>query len=117
MEQKELDEIEKAIGKEMAKHNKKIIRARLNKEFAKRKVIEKCKYDYEDMKLAIVVQDFFSTHPQCKSAIPQDYEDIIYLTQDIKDNWLHEKGQRTLTEEEYAYIQTYAYRFLEETQL
>lgn len=74
-------------------------------------------YDYEDMKLAVVVQDFFSTHPQCKSPIPQDYEDIIYLTQDIKDNWLYEKRQGTLTEEEYAYIQTYAYKFLEETQL
>lgn len=81
-----------------------------------REIYEKT-YDYEDMKLAIVVQDFFSTHPQCKSPILQDYEDIIYLTQDIKDNWIHEKGQGTLTEEEYAHIQTYAYRFLEETQL
>lgn len=69
-------------------------------------------YDYEDMKLAIVVQDFLDNFTEKPALI--DYEDIIRITQEIKNSWEYKKDNRGLTEEEYAYVQAYAYRFLEE---
>lgn len=68
-------------------------------------------YDYDDMKIAIVIQDYLSLH---KSDKLRTYEELIQLAYTIKQEWLKEYDNATLNEEERAYIQSYAYRYLDE---
>ena len=64
-------------------------------------------YDYDDMKLAICVKGFYDTH---WTDIPMDFEDLINLAIEIKHAWLN----ADLSEEEFAYIQSFATRYLNE---
>lgn len=70
-------------------------------------------YTYEHLKVACVVQDYIINH---RHEFKEDivYEDIAKMTLEIYDEWLREEKNRTLSEEEFAYIQAYAYRYLEE---
>ena len=68
-------------------------------------------YDYDDMKIAIVIQDYLSLHKRDKL---RTYEELIQLAYTIKQEWLKEYDNATLNEEERAYIQFYAYRYLDE---
>ena len=70
-------------------------------------------YTYEHLKIACVVQDYIINH---RYEFKEDivYEDIAKMTLEIYDEWLREEKNKTLSEEEFAYIQAYAYRYLEE---
>jgi hypothetical protein len=68
-------------------------------------------YTYEHLKVACVVQDYINNYIQ---GIDVVYEDIAKITLEIYDAWLEEEQNETLSSEEYAYIQAYAYRYLKE---
>lgn len=70
-------------------------------------------YTYEHLKVACVVQDYIINH---RHEFRDDivYEDIAGMTLKIYEAWEEEEKNRTLSEEEYAYIQAFAYRYLEE---
>ena len=67
------------------------------------------KYDYEDLKIAICVTDYIN-----EWKIVTSYEEIVALVIKIKNEWKEEHKQGTLTEEEFAYIQKFARRYIEE---
>lgn len=67
------------------------------------------KYDYDDIKIAIVIAETFKDwNVFC------DYEDVAQLVIMIKDKWkeLHSKG--LLLEEEFAYMQKFAVNYMNE---
>lgn len=73
-------------------------------------------YDYEDMKLAIFVENFYN-HKQYE--IDKDdlcdfcgYENTIKLALEIRDAWQQERNFGTLADNEYGYIQEFALRYL-----
>lgn len=68
-------------------------------------------YTYEHLKVACVVQDYLINH---RREIDIVYEDIAGMTLKIYEAWEEEEKNGTLSNEEYAYIQAYAYRYLEE---
>lgn len=70
-------------------------------------------YTYEHLKVACVVQDFLTSEG---NEYIEDlvYEDIAKITINIYEAWEKENKNGTLSEEEFAYIQAFAYRFLEE---
>ena len=70
-------------------------------------------YTYEHLKVACVIQDYIINH---RHEFRDDivYEDIAKMTLEIYDEWLIEEKNGTLRDEEYAYIQAYTYRYLEE---
>ena len=89
------------------------------------------KYDYEDMKVAMCIQDYFRNVPaeiretydfsvfECGG----DYEDYIWLATQIKKSWQKESRKYlkhnannvdNISGEEVGYIQAYAYRYLTE---
>lgn len=67
------------------------------------------KYDYEDLKIAICV---FERIEQFKQN--WDYEDIARMTIQVKKAWKLRNKLKQLTQDEYAYIQIFAHRFLDE---
>lgn len=67
-------------------------------------------YDYDDIKVAVCIADRFKDWN-----LSADFEDIAQLVLLIKDNWCADRYEGCLTGEEFAYIQKYAYRFLDET--
>lgn len=70
--------------------------------------IHDLKYDYDDLKIAVCIADKFRDWSFCV-----DYEDIAGLTAQIKCEWEMNHIYGCLTTEEYAYIQKFANRFLE----
>ena len=70
-------------------------------------------YDYGDMKIAMCVADFFNTFH--KDDI-YDYEDLVRIAIEIRNAWENEERE-DLSEEEYAYVQSYAIRYLKENYL
>lgn len=70
-------------------------------------------FDYEDMKIAMVVSEFINNH---ENDIPyqylEDYEDLINLCIEIKTKWLELSQEKALSLEEYAYIQFFADNYL-----
>ena len=70
-------------------------------------------YNYEHLKVACAVQDYLITHRR-ELMEDFDYEDIAKMTIKIYNAHKKESFEGTLEEEEYAYIQAYAYRYLEE---
>lgn len=70
-------------------------------------------YTYEHLKVACVVQDYIINHRhEFKDDIV--YEDIAKMTIEIYNAHKKESFEGTLNEEEFAYIQAFAYRYLEE---
>lgn len=80
---------------------------------------EEKKFDYDDIKIAICIQEFYDTHSKDIEDEQdfQDYEDIITLVEEIKNNWLIDNSNSVLSQEEYAYIQNYAHKYLKEKYL
>lgn len=70
-------------------------------------------YTYEHLKVACVVQDYIINH---RHEFKEDivYEDIAKMTIQICESWEEEEKNGTLNKEEFAYIQAFAYRYLEE---
>lgn len=70
-------------------------------------------YTYEYLKVACVVQDYIINH---RHEFKEDivYEDIAKMTIQICEAWEEEAKNGTLSVEEFAYTQAYAYRYLEE---
>ena len=70
-------------------------------------------YTYEHLKVACVVQDYIINH---RHELKEDivYEDIAKMTIEIYNTHKKESFEGTLNEEEFAYIQAFAYRYLEE---
>ena len=66
------------------------------------------KYDYDDLKIAVCIADTFKDWNFCT-----DYEAIAGLTSVIKCEWEANHIYGYLTGEEYAYVQKFAERFLE----
>lgn len=70
-------------------------------------------FDYEDMKIAMVVSEFINNH---ENDIPyqclEDYEELINLCIEIKTKWLALSQEKALSLEEYAYVQFFAYNYL-----
>lgn len=69
------------------------------------------KYDYDDMKIVICIEEFLSTHKELWQEL-ECFEDIIALAIKIKKSWLAELENETLSYEHYAYIQSYAQEYL-----
>lgn len=68
-------------------------------------------FDYEDMKIAITVSQFFDKH-EAKMEYYETFEDLIQLCMEIKTKWLEFLGKGFLLQEEYAYIQCFAENYL-----
>ena len=70
-------------------------------------------YTYEHLKVACVVQDYIINH---RHEFGEDivYEDIAKMTIEIYNAHKKESFEGNLEEEEFAYIQAFAYRYLEE---
>ena len=70
-------------------------------------------FDYEDMKIAMVVSEFINNN---ENDIPyqyfEDYEDLINLCIEIKRKWLALSQEKALSPEEYPYLQFFAYNYL-----
>lgn len=66
-------------------------------------------YDYEDVKVAICVANRLSDWN-----LYTDFEYIARLVIFIKDNWCVDKYDGNLSEEDFGYIQNYAYKLLDE---
>ena len=66
-------------------------------------------FDYEDMKIAMVVSDFINNH---ENDIPyqyfEDYEDLINLCIEIKTKWLALSQETALSLD----VQSFAYNYL-----
>lgn len=76
-------------------------------------------FDYEDMKIAFVVQEFYDNHKEeLKDYVEfTTFENCISLVGEIRDNWKIDASMTNLSDEEYAYIQVYAGRYLIEKYL
>jgi hypothetical protein len=109
-------------GKEKLRHILDGTRGNTNENADFEEIYSK-RYDYDDLKIAMVVQDYFKDCPiekLQKFDFMVDYEDYVYLVNTIKEQWQAEKGKYENEEEadidgeEIGYIQVYAYRYLEE---
>lgn len=69
-------------------------------------------FDYEDMKVAIVVSEFYTQHQE-EMAQYELFEDMISLCQEIREKW-EKADEFTYGEEAYAYIQCFADYYLTE---
>lgn len=74
-------------------------------------------FDYEDMKIAMVVNQFFSDHEDelGTSSAPyyyEDYEDLVTLCMEIRKAW-DELDMNNCGREEYAYVQYFAEHYLQ----
>lgn len=67
-------------------------------------------FGYEDMKVAMVVNEFYIKHEK-EMANYETYEDLIELCIKIRQEW-EDLEQEDATEEEYAYIQCFAENYL-----
>ena len=69
-------------------------------------------FDYEDMKVAMVVQEFFNFNQIIMIAKGyEDFEDLIALCVEIRKAW-EDLEQEDCSEVEYAYVQYFAERYL-----
>lgn len=76
---------------------------------------EEKKFDYDDMKIAIATEEFYNSNKENLYNNEEDfetYENIIDLVKEIKNEWNTQKYNTTLTREQYAYIQSFAYDYL-----
>lgn len=71
-------------------------------------------YDYDDMKIALCIQDFLDNDNPDMQINFQDFEDIIELAIKIRKSYDKCNKERTLTKEEQGYIQQFAYNYLKE---
>ena len=71
-------------------------------------------YDYDDMKIALCIQDFLDNDNPDMQINFQDFEDIIELAIRIRKNYDKCNKEGTLTKEEQGYIQQFAYNYLKE---
>lgn len=71
-------------------------------------------YDYDDMKIALCIQDFLDNDKPDMQINFQDFEDIIELAIRIRKSYDKCNKERTLTKEEQGYIQQFAYNYLKE---
>ena len=74
-------------------------------------------FDYEDMKIAMVVNQFFSDHEDAlgSSSAPyyyEDYEDLVELCVEIRNEWNKLGIEQWCDREEYAYVQHFAEHYL-----
>lgn len=69
------------------------------------------KFDYEDMKVAMVVSDFYNDHEEEMSGY-ELFEDIIELCVEIRKAWNNLEKYKDCNIEEYAFIQFFAERYL-----
>lgn len=75
------------------------------------------KYDYDDMKIAICIKDFYNYFEEKLKEYYEeflDFEDLITLAVEIKNNWQIDYDNGALTQNEIGYIQEYAFRYLKE---
>lgn len=76
---------------------------------------ERKRFDYDDMKIAIATEEFYNTNKENLYNNEEDfdtYENIIDLVKEIKNEWNTQKDNNTLTREQHAYIQMFAYNYL-----
>lgn len=66
-------------------------------------------YDYDDIKIAVCVANRLSDWN-----LYADFEYIAQLVIFIKDNWCADEHNGILSEEDFGYIQNYAYKLLDE---
>lgn len=71
-------------------------------------------YDYDDMKIALCIQDFLDNDNPDMQINFQDFEDIINLAIRIRKSYDKCNKEGTLTKEEQGYIQQFAYNYLKE---
>lgn len=71
-------------------------------------------YDYDDMKIALCIQDFLDNDKPDMQINFQDFEDIIELAIRIRKSYDKCNKEGTLTKEEQGYIQQFAYNYLKE---
>lgn len=71
-------------------------------------------YDYDDMKIALCIQDFLDNDNPDMQINFQDFEDIIELAIRIKKSYDKCNKEGTLTKDEQGYIQQFAYNYLKE---
>lgn len=71
-------------------------------------------YDYDDIKIALCIQDFLDNDNPDMQINFQDFEDIIELAIKIRKSYDKCKNEGTLTKEEQGYIQQFAYNYLKE---
>lgn len=72
-------------------------------------------FDYDDMKIAIATEEFYNSNKENLYNNEEDfdtYDNIIDLVKEIKNEWNTQKDNNTLTREQYAYIQSFAYDYL-----
>lgn len=69
-------------------------------------------YDYDDLKIAICVADYLN-----EWKVVTSYEEIVSLVIIIKNKWKEEQQLNLLTEEEFAYIQKFARRYIAENKI
>lgn len=75
------------------------------------------KYDYDDMKIAIFIKDFYNYFEEKLVEHYEEFlgfEDIIMLAVEIKNNWQIDYNNGALAQNEIDYIQEYAFRYLNE---
>jgi len=76
--------------------------------------IYKLNFDYDDMKIAMVVQEFYDEHENEMNEYT-DFEDLISLCVKIKREWKNISYEDTkYSGHEYAYSQCFAERYLYE---
>ena len=75
----------------------------------KKEIYDK-KFDYEDMKVAMVVSDFYNDHEEEMTGY-ELFEDIIELCIEIRKAW-DDLEKQNCSVEEYGYIQFFAERYL-----
>lgn len=71
-------------------------------------------YDYDDMKIALCIQDFLDNDNPDMQINFQDFEDIVELAIRIRKSYDKCNKEGTLTKEEQGYIQQFAYNYLKE---
>lgn len=71
-------------------------------------------YDYDDMKIALCIQDFLDNDNPDMQINFQDFEDIIELAIRIRKSYDKCNKEGTLTKEEQGFIQQFAYNYLKE---
>lgn len=71
-------------------------------------------YDYDDMKIALCIQDYLDKDNPDMQINFQDFEDIIELAIRIRKSYDKCNKEGTLTKEEQGYIQQFAYNYLKE---
>ena len=65
-------------------------------------------YDYDDLKIAVCVSDYLTNETDKEYT----FEDIAQATLRIRKSWECDRINNELSQEELAYIQSYAYRFM-----